>query len=81
MGCHFLLQGIFLTQGLNPCLLFWQVDSLPLSHLGSPVLFITVQQWNRLPLWTGSSLMGVAAFFPSSVSNIMPGMVYQMPNE
>ena len=21
MGCHFLLQGIFLTQGLNPCLL------------------------------------------------------------
>ena len=20
-GCHFLLQGIFLTQGLNPCLL------------------------------------------------------------
>ena len=20
MGCHFLLQGIFLTQGLNPCL-------------------------------------------------------------
>ena len=21
VGCHFLLQGIFLTQGLNPCLL------------------------------------------------------------
>ena len=21
LGCHFLLQGIFLTQGLNPCLL------------------------------------------------------------
>ena len=35
-GCHFLLQGIFLTQGLNPCLLsplHWHVDSLPLSHL------------------------------------------------
>ena len=31
-GCHFLLQGIFLTQGSNPCLLHllhWQVDSLP----------------------------------------------------
>ena len=29
MGCHFLLQGIFLTKGLNPCLLcllHWQVD-------------------------------------------------------
>ena len=31
VGCHFLLQGIFLTQGSNPrllCLLHW--------HLGSP---------------------------------------------
>ena len=27
---------IFLDQGLNPCLLHWQVDSLPLSHQGSP---------------------------------------------
>ena len=40
VGCHFLLQGIFQTQGLNPCplhLLLWQVDSLPLHHLGSPL--------------------------------------------
>ena len=36
VGCHFLFQGIFLTQGLNPCPLHSQVDSLPLSHLGSP---------------------------------------------
>ena len=28
VGCHFLLQGIFLTQGLNPHLLHWQADSL-----------------------------------------------------
>ena len=34
VGCHFLLQGILLTQGSNPCLLHWQVDSLPLSHQG-----------------------------------------------
>ena len=33
---HFLLQGIFPTQGSNLCLLHWQVDSLLLSHLGSP---------------------------------------------
>ena len=26
----------FPTQGLNPCLLLWQADSLPLNHLGSP---------------------------------------------
>ena len=36
-GCHFLLQGIFLTQGLNSYLLHWQTDSLLLSHLGSPL--------------------------------------------
>ena len=30
------LQGIFLIQGSNPCLLLWQVSSLPLSHQGSP---------------------------------------------
>ena len=35
-SCHFLLQGIFPTQGSNLCLLrllHWQADSLPLSHL------------------------------------------------
>ena len=34
IGCHFLLQGILLTQGLNPCLLcflHWQACSLPLK--------------------------------------------------
>ena len=35
---HFLFQGIFPTQGLNPRLLHllnWQADSLPLQHFGS----------------------------------------------
>ena len=39
VGCHFLLQGIFSTQRLNPHLLgllHWEADSLPLNHLGSP---------------------------------------------
>ena len=39
VGWHFLYQGIFPTQGSNPCflhLLHWQADFLPLSHLGSP---------------------------------------------
>ena len=42
MGCHFLLQGIFLTQGLIPGLLHWQVNSLILSHWGSlsPLMII-----------------------------------------
>ena len=34
VGCHFLIQGIFPTQGLNLHLLHWQADSLPLSHQG-----------------------------------------------
>ena len=40
VGCHFLLQRIFLTQGLKLELfpLFpWEVVSLPLGHLGSPI--------------------------------------------
>ena len=36
IACHFLLQGISPTQGSNPCHLHWQVNSLPLNHLGSP---------------------------------------------
>ena len=39
VGCCFLLQGIFKTQGLNPHLLhllLWQIDSLLLCQLGSP---------------------------------------------
>ena len=41
MGCHFLLQGIFLTQEWNPCyldILHWQAGSLPLVPPGKPVL-------------------------------------------
>ena len=42
VDCRFLLYGIFPTQGSNLGLLHllhWQVDSLPLSHLGSPWLY------------------------------------------
>ena len=37
MGCRFLLQGIFPTQGSNLRLLRWQADSLALGHLGRTV--------------------------------------------
>ena len=39
VGCHALLQGIFLTQGSNPCflcLLCWQAVSLPLGPPEKP---------------------------------------------
>ena len=40
VGCHALLQGIFLTQGSNPpllCLLDWQMGSLSLTPPGKPI--------------------------------------------
>ena len=48
MGCHFLFQGIFLIQESNLHLLHllhWQVDSLPLSHQGSPHLGFSSLFW------------------------------------
>ena len=39
MGCHFLFQGIFLTQGSNPCLLHllhWQADFFTTEPPGKP---------------------------------------------
>ena len=45
-SCHFLLQGIFLTQGANPGLLHVQADSLPSEPPGKP----TVVNWKLLSL-------------------------------
>ena len=42
LGCHFLLQRIFPTQGSNLCLLcllHWQMDSLQLYLLGNPNMY------------------------------------------
>ena len=36
VGCHALLQGIFLTLGSNLHLLHWQAGSLPLAPPGKP---------------------------------------------
>ena len=47
-GCHFLLQGIFLDQGLNPCLLHYQqADSLSLNHQGRPRLSINAKRQSQ----------------------------------
>ena len=48
VGCHFLLQGIFPTQGSNPGFLPWQADSLPLSHLRS--LWLSYCIWKLFPI-------------------------------
>ena len=46
VGCHFLFWGIILTQGSNLHLLYWQADSLPLSHLRSPNIVVGVVYYN-----------------------------------
>ena len=49
MGCHALLQWIFLSQGSNPhlvWLLHWQADSLLQSHQESPE---TIMEMSNLP--------------------------------
>ena len=42
--------GIFLDQGSNPCLLHWQVDSLPPSHQGNLQMGIYSHESNLLSL-------------------------------
>ena len=45
VGCYSLLQGIFLTQGLNPrllCLLHWQAHSLSSGPPGNPIYYFSV---------------------------------------
>ena len=50
-------SGDLPTQGSNPhllCFLYWQVDSLPLSHLGSPELWRVLANFHshpKLGLW------------------------------
>ena len=44
VGCHFLLQGVFSTQGLNRhplCPLHWQANSVPLAPPGNPLMGVT----------------------------------------
>ena len=62
VDCHFLLQGIFLTQGLNPCLLNWQEGCLPPSHQGSPHVgqFIWKDKWTiACSIWANYNIIGL----------------------
>ena len=61
MGCHFLPQGIFPSQESKfylPCLLHWQVDSLPLALPGKPLMFTVTNQCLLIIDWVISSLIG-----------------------
>ena len=69
VGCHFLLQRIFPIQGSNPCLLHWQVGSLPLSHQETITLpFLKLWQVQKLgclfPPWPSSQLITLHLSLP-----------------
>ena len=61
MGCHFLPQGIFPTQGSNLSLfylLLWQVGSWPLVPLGMPNIawnILTANKYSLLFIWNSKS--------------------------
>ena len=59
VGCCFLLQRIFPTQGSNPRLLHWPADSLPLRHLAGKGLARLAQA--EQPLDRGSVLSRLGA--------------------
>ena len=63
VGCHFLLQETFLTQGLKPCLLHWQADSLALSHLG----FQAYNILNKIMTWFEREVCKQYSFCPRTV--------------
>ena len=75
VGCCFLLQGIFQTQGSNPRLLcplhwhplHWQAGSLPLAPPGKPYIYLSM---NLLRKW---SLTGV----PRLRSSVEAGSRYR----
>ena len=57
VGCHFLLQGIFLTQGQIPHLLHWH--SLPLCHLGVHPICLFLFYFHYSQRWMKKDLSAI----------------------
>ena len=80
VGCHFLLQGIFLTHGLNLCLLHWQVDYRQIFTTMPPLLWYICQNWEtKADTWVLTKFQTSFAFHlfyhwhPLSVPRLTPG--------
>jgi len=63
VGCHFLLQGTFLTQGSN-----LQADSLPLSHLRIQSNYSVVQSLSPVQLFETSWIAARQASLSFAIS-------------
>ena len=83
MGCHALLQGIFLTQGSNLCLLWllhcWWI-LYPVSHRGSPTKEYTHVkiQW-AVPL-ISAHITECTLYFKNPISGLPGGSVVKTPH-
>ena len=81
-SCHSLLQGVILTQGLNPGLPHWQVDSWPSEPPGKYYFVCKLKKWKR-KYWSipnlntmlraeFESFNGLFTEFPSSLFSLVP---------
>ena len=80
VGCHALLQGIYPTQGSNPCLLcllHWQAGSLPLAPPGKPSYHHTTSSnsWSTIPTPSTVRSMDVGLTIP-----LFPSETNRSPN-
>ena len=84
VGCHFLLQGIFLTQRSNPhllCLLHWQADSFPLNHLGSPfAICINIKSRLKIPQYYMSIISQESQGGKGTLSTDWLGIISRCPH-
>ena len=82
VGCHFLLQGIFPTQGLNPGLPHYRQTLYRLSHHWGPVLnpkgifLLSVYQFDFQVQITSKML---PAYSTIHYKNSSPGYHYMLP--
>ena len=75
VGCHALLQGLFLTQGLNSCLL-WLLHCRQIL-----TCWVTGQDWLGTLLWSKSSLCHLTAVWPwvSHITSLsLPSLIHKM---
>ena len=80
VGCHALPQGISPTQGSNPyllCLLYWQVDSLPLAPSGKPrhsvqIYPLSFSSWEKETVSVQNLKQKFCLFLPSLTREFCP---------
>ena len=74
VGCQALLQGIFLTQGLNPGLPHCRLILYHLSHQGSP----RILEWAAHPFSRGSSWPRDQLASPTLQADSLPAQLPEM---